>query len=443
MPIRVLSALLLGSLPAAASAQYPDAADNRWTNTIRNGGGLQQGDATTLTWGFVDDGTSIFGAAGEPTSGSDLISFLDANVGSTAINNATGVYSQKDWFQYFESYHERYAGLSGLSYEYVTFDDGAQLNGSSATFGVNNVRPDVRIGGHFIDGQSGTNTLAYNYFPDGGDMVIDTGNVALYSNANNNYRALRNVLAHEHGHGIGQPHVQSSDERFLMEPFIDLSFDGPQFIDVLQTQRGYGDVFEKQDNGAGNPLGNDALSIATSLGVVPGGGMIELGMDAVDAVVGAAETDFFSIDGLTDTDFYEFVLDTAGTLTAILDPLGPVFNIGPQGGTQTLVDFAARMDLRLSLFDGMGTLLGISDVNGAGGQERLDLLLGAGNYFARIDGGSGAVDQAQFYGLSLAFAPAAVPEPGTWALMFVGMAGAAGVRRRRKRAAIAESAAIT
>ena len=40
---------------------------NRWSATATDGGGLQQGDTTTLTWSIVDDGLSIpsAGYAGE------------------------------------------------------------------------------------------------------------------------------------------------------------------------------------------------------------------------------------------------------------------------------------------------------------------------------------------------------------------------------------------
>ena len=34
------------------------------------------------------------------------------------------------------------------------------------------------IMGKFVDGQAGSNTLAYNYFPNHGDMIIDTAVVA-------------------------------------------------------------------------------------------------------------------------------------------------------------------------------------------------------------------------------------------------------------------------
>ena len=104
---------------------------------------------------------------------------------------------------------------------------------------------DMRIGGHSIDGQSGSNTLAYNYFPNAGDMVIDTDNVSFYSNRTGDHIRLRNVIMHEVGHGLGISHLVSNDSRFLMEPFIDVSFDGPQFAEILAVHRMYGDNNEE------------------------------------------------------------------------------------------------------------------------------------------------------------------------------------------------------
>ncbi|MCQ6458457.1 matrixin family metalloprotease, partial [Vibrio parahaemolyticus] len=88
------------------------------------------------------------------------------------------------------------------------------------------VRGDVRIGGHTIDGSSGT--LAYNFFPNTSDMVIDTAD-SFYSVTTDNSLRLRNVIMHEAGHGLGISHVESNNGSFLMEPFINLGFDGPQF----------------------------------------------------------------------------------------------------------------------------------------------------------------------------------------------------------------------
>jgi len=104
-------------------------------------------------------------------------------------------------------------------------DDGNPIsNVGSAYPGSLGVRGDVRIGGHLIDGNS--NILSYNYFPNNGDMVIDTAD-NFYENLTGNSLGLRNVLAHEHGHGLGFEHVCLINQTKLMEPFISFAFDGP------------------------------------------------------------------------------------------------------------------------------------------------------------------------------------------------------------------------
>jgi len=110
--------------------------------------------------------------------------------------------------------------------------------------GVLGVRGDVRISGHFIDGNSGV--LAYNFFPNFGDMVIDTGDNT-YNNTASNSLILRNILAHEHGHGLGISHVCPVNQTKLMEPFLTTAFDGPQPDDILAGNRGYGDDNEHND----------------------------------------------------------------------------------------------------------------------------------------------------------------------------------------------------
>ena len=131
-------------------------------------------------------------------------------------------------------------------------DDAVDLFTSS---GVVNLRPDVRIGGRHIDGNS--NILAFNYFPNNGDMVIDT-NDSFYNDTSNNSLKFRNVLAHEHGHGIGIGHVCPVQQTKLMEPFVSTQFDGPQHDDIRAGQRLYGDRFED----------NDTTGTATDLGVL-------------------------------------------------------------------------------------------------------------------------------------------------------------------------------
>ena len=238
-----------GQLAPIAQFQFNDG--NRWSGTSQNGGGLGQGDPTVITWSVVPDGTNINGFIGEATSASNLVSTFRGIYGIANDPGDTN-YIGEAWFDAIASAFDRWSELSGIQYVYESNDDGANFGyfGGSA-----NVRGDVRIGGHNIDGNSGT--LAYNFFPNTSDMVIDTAD-AFYSNTSGNSLRLRNVIAHEAGHGLGISHVESNNGSFLMEPFINLGFDGPQFDDILATHRGYGDAYE----------GNDTAGTATNLGLI-------------------------------------------------------------------------------------------------------------------------------------------------------------------------------
>ena len=130
----------------------------------------------------------------------------------------------------------------------------------AAQLGLINIRGDVRIGGAFIDGSNGT--LGYSFFPSNADTVIDTGDTTFFSNPTENHRAFRNMFMHELGHGIGLDHVVSNTDRFLMEPSINISFDGPQLDDIRGAQWYYGDGLEKSNGGSGN----ETPALATNLG---------------------------------------------------------------------------------------------------------------------------------------------------------------------------------
>src|SRR5690606_8662652 len=142
---------------------------SRWTVTATNGYGLKQGDPTTLTWSIVPDGVAISGAIGEPSAPSNLRAFLNGIYGSEAA-----------WLPIFQQVFDRWSEITGITYVYEPNDDRVALFGSP---GVRGVRADLRIGGHRIDGNS--NVLAYNYYPNNGDMVIDTAD-AFYTNTSNN-----------------------------------------------------------------------------------------------------------------------------------------------------------------------------------------------------------------------------------------------------------------
>jgi hypothetical protein len=108
----------------------------------------------------------------------------------------------------------------------------------------------------------------------------------------------------------------------------------------------------------------------------------------------------------------------------LLNPLGPTYQEGPQGGTQTPLNSAALNNLSLFLYDSTGvSLLTSSTAGGLGAAESiLDFSVMAGDFFVRV---TGAQDVAQFYQLDITV----VPEPASGALMMFGVL-LCGVRRR-------------
>ena len=417
---QLIFAIALCVTALTSNALFGQFADSRWGTTATNGGGLQRGDATTLTWGFVADGTTISGSEG--TSGSDLVSFLDTNIGA---GGGGADLTNRPWFTLFQDAYDRWGEVSGLSFVYEANDGGARIDGFEPPLGQLGVYADMRIGGHSIDGQVGSNTLAYNYFPEHGDMVIDTDNSNFYGNNNNNYVGLRNVVAHEVGHGLGMPHFESSNFNGLMEPSINTSFDGPQIDDIYQAHRRYGDALEK--NG-----GNDNFADATNLGqLIADAQALAVGADAntgsTAALVTPDQTDFASIDGTSDDDWFTFNLTEAQTVTMLLEMVGPTYQRGPQNGSQSAFNLAEQNNLDLALFDVNGNLIEDS-LTGGFDDENIEVQLAAGSYFAVVTGNT---DAAQFYQLSVS-GVSAIPEPTSFALLGVALFGFCAARRRRQ-----------
>lgn len=375
--------------PHVAPFQFSDS--NRWNSTFTNGSGLTQGDPTTLRWGIVQDGTSVGTAyAGESSNTSSLIAFMDSLYGDGGISD-TGDLTQKPWFSIFNNSLNRLGEVSGLTYSYLGINNQSV---TSPTTSTNATLPEVLIGGHSIDGQSGSNILAYNYFPSFGDMVIDTDNTTFFGNSTTSSIGMRNVLMHEFGHGVGIDHVESSDGAFLMEPFVSTAFDGPQLDDILALQRGYGDPLEKSG-------GNNTAGTATNLGTISSGSTVTKGTKGTTTTVAATDTDFVSIDDESDVDFYKFTVTAASTVSVTLTPQGPTYNQGPQSGTQTSFNAAQQSDLTVQVLSTDGsTVLQTSNTGGLGVAESItNLSIGAaGTYYVKVTGAT--TDKIQLYRLA-------------------------------------------
>lgn len=380
---------------------------NRWGRTATHGS-TPNGSPVTLTWGIVPDGTALPNEEQEDGSirndPSSLVAFLDTQVGSIRDTLVTDL-QQKSWFPIFKSAYDRWSELSGITFVYEPNDDGVFITSGSGILGT---RADMRVGGHFVDGQSGPNTLAYNYFPNAGDMVIDTGNTGFYGNSGGNFLRLRNVLMHEIGHGIGFNHVVSNNSSQLMEPFISTGFDGPQIDDIAAVHRSYGDVLEK--NG-----GNNFFTSATPQGSLGQYGDWSRGKDADFTAPGTEvrpdQVDFVSIDDSSDNDFFSFTATASGLLDLRVKPVGPVYNEGAQGGsTQNPFDLRSQARLFATILNSRGSQLASGRATLLGDTVTIDdfEVIAGEQYYARV----GSFNQnVQLYRIDAAINPK--PNDGT------------------------------
>lgn len=397
--------------------------NGRWSNTAGTGGSTgSRGNPATVTWGFVADGTPV--SSGGNSLPSSLLAMLNTQYGA-----GPGGVTNAPWFPLVQSAFDRWSQVSGITYVYEPADGGAPLDGTASPLGQRGVYADVRIGGRSIDGSSGPNTLAFNYFPNHGDMVLDTDNASFYGNREFNSRRLRNVLMHEAGHGLGFNHLESNDSGQLMEPSISTTFDGPQIDDILAAQRNYGDPLEK----AG---GNDSPRIPTQVGALGAGDSWVVGSSGSASVVTSAMSDFVSIDGASDTDYFRFTVTEPVLLDLTLTQVGRSYNEGPQDGAQTRLDASRFKPLNLRLLSAeAGTGLAVhAESTPRGDIQRFitgELLVPGRDYFVHVLG-LNTVDNVQLYRLNLGLIAAAIPEPAGVALV---AAFAFGVVASRRRAA--------
>lgn len=364
---------------------------NRWSFTASGSTG-SQGSPITLTWSLVEDGTQInsvnFGGGSSTNGGpSDFIAFLDSEFGAGPGGSD---YTQRPWFVYFEDSFSRLSSLSGVSYVYQPNDDGVTNDVAIGSMSGSSARGDVRIGGNSF-GSSVGGTLAYNAFPNDGDMVFNTDRTDL-GNTANNARFLRNTIMHEAMHGLGVEHIESSNASFLIEPTLNTAIDGPQHDDILALQRNYGDVLEKSG-------GNDTSGTATSLGIVNLSTMASIGISGSGTSVDSTEIDFVSIDDNSDLDYFRFTVTETSDITLDLVPRGALYQIAPEGQTQSSYDSRALSDLSLTLFGSNGFMQIASSNSAAAGQgESITRQLSPGDYFARV---TGSADDVQLYQLSI------------------------------------------
>ena len=377
------------ALVAAGLATSPALASNfndntRWTGTATDGGGLQRGDAITLTWGIVPDGTVV--AGGGRTS--NFIASLDDAYGSGPGGSDL---TQRPWFSTIADVFASYEGKLGVRYAYSAADDGAAYTANGSL----GVRADVRLaalGSPFpLSG-----AIAYNNFPgSGGDMTVNS-TPGTAGNFFANPAVLRGIMQHEHAHGLGLGHVTRPAGSTLPPPVVlDSGFNvnGPQYDDLLGLQRLYGDALELDG-------GNDTQARATNLGTVAAGSTVRRGTQAGDFGIAANDRDIIGIDGTSDSDYFKFTVTGRSQADLTLAPVGPTYDIQNTGGPTYTVDGQAQANLAFDVFDAAGTRIYSVDQNAVGSAESYTgLRLGkAGDYFVKV---RSTQDANQFYRLDV------------------------------------------
>ncbi|MFM9958394.1 MAG: PKD domain-containing protein [Phycisphaerales bacterium] len=352
-----------------------------WAGEGNANGTSGRAQPANLTFSFPADG-ALWGVDGD-TAPNDM---------NLRLNAFFGVANRDRALELFRQVYAGFRRAGGLRYTEVA-DDNTPFN-----FGTNRtpLRGDIRVGSVVIGGGA-TGILAYNFFPDGGgDMTINSAYfLGSYSNSNNNYRFLRNVVAHEHGHGLAYAHVIPCNGQKLMEPFINTGFDAIQIDEMRGVQRNYGDRF----------AGNNEAGTATDFGSLTS-----------PAVVSVIERDL-STNGTagplnTDEDWFRFTLGSNQNLVITVTPTGGSYlstvnnNNGDCAGSPTTINAGAAGNLNVELRNSAGTTVVQSASSAAAGSAEVLTRNNttAGTYTLRVVdvGPNSAVNQiVQTYNLSI------------------------------------------
>ncbi|HWL92496.1 MAG TPA: matrixin family metalloprotease [Phycisphaerae bacterium] len=363
----------------------------RWSTTAHGSTG-GQGDPITITYSFPPDGTTTTGGGVN-----DLHAWL------------TGIYgNEATWQAIFATIFTRWQNLAGVTYVYEPNDDG--VSQSSGNVGALGVRGDVRICARFIDGDGGGggSVLAFNSYPNHGDMVLDSAD-PFYDDISDQSQGLKNVVWHEHGHGLGMEHVCPVSQTKLMEPFISFNFGGPQQDDIRNAHRHYGDFYEPDNSpGAATDLGDFGASGGVTLGNLPSN-------SPYPAVATASR---LSIDANGEQDYFFFETTAPARINVQVIPVGngpPGYADGAQtcGGSSgccatnpsTISRSIADLSVELIASNGSTVLagpttaaIGLTDsING------FAMPVAGGRYVRVFESPDLAPGQTQMYTLSLTF----------------------------------------
>lgn len=337
------------------------------TGTVWTGNGSQvssNGDDATraiLTYSFPADGSTW----GDPNA-MQQPNQLNANL--TSIFGALNLDQGRELIRQSLANWRRNAGL--------TYSEVADSNiPMDYTTSRRSTVGDIRIGA-FPMGASGV--LAYNFFPNGGgDMAINSNyfTAGSYGNSSSTYRFFRNVIAHEHGHGIGLFHQTPCTSTKLMEPFANSAFEMVAVDDRRGAQRAYGD----------RRAGNTSTATAFNFG--------DLTSPLVRSVI---ERDLglngqWTPTNATGNDYFRFTLSESQTVSITAAPTGGSYlalnqtgGCNPTTGVTENALNAGNISLELRAGDGITVLLS-ANVNANGGSEIISAgTLEPGNYFVRV-----------------------------------------------------------
>ncbi len=313
-----------------------------------------------FTWSIVPDGTPIYACAVCTPQPSNLIERLDALFGDEA-----------NWLPLFERAVEAWDTVSAVELSREAHDDGAHL---PIAAGVAGVRGDIRFGGTSVDDQD--HALGYAA---GTSIVLNTEP----GKGSSNYTEIFTILTHEVGHALGLEHSFPPNGTKLMEEYLpgnvrDKYGFGPQFDDILQIQKIFGDVMEP----------NDTMFAAATL---------------ANLQIGKTSIDQLSIHGASDQDLFSFA-STGRFVTVRAVPAGGSYQRGdhPQNDYQQF-DALRQNTLRIELFDASGGLLEWSEASTAGelaGIYDFAVTTGA-QYYVKVSGTGLA---AQMYTLNFEIA---------------------------------------
>ncbi|MCC6322424.1 MAG: immunoglobulin domain-containing protein [Phycisphaerales bacterium] len=361
--------------------------------TVWTGAGSQgpstRATAASLTYSFPNDGTTWGDGQVGPSSPNDLNAHLTALFGATALDRGR---------EYIRQGLASWRRFGALTYTEVA-DDNVAFTESTANVAT---RGNTRIGSN-PQGTSGT--LAYNLFPtDGSDMTLNSDYFvgSAFSDAGSNYRYLRNVVAHEHGHGLGFIHPVPCNNTKLMEPFISLAFDMTQLEEWRGMGRNYGDRF----------MGNNSGAAARDFGNLTTPSLKSI----VEQNLSTNGTGGFNN---SDEDWFKFTLSSSQAVTISTAPLGSSITMGQQSGgcsgTTATVEQNVAGNLNIELRNGSNgaTVLQTANAAAAGATETLSAgTLAAGTYWVRVvdAGPNDSTDQfVQIYNLTIRVATAKAP----------------------------------